>query len=127
MPGLTIDMEEEMKRFNATAVAVEELPELNTFTVVLAEAREGGERLELHKAISFDEQDRALRIDTYCLCTETGTVYGGVTSWTVAPGTLEVRLDARAAEMLDVEGGFRVTFPPESMQDLASGLRRVLG
>jgi hypothetical protein len=63
-----------MRRFRANAVAAVELPELETFAVVLAEEPDGGERLELQKAFSFDEQDRRLGMDTYCLSTETGTV-----------------------------------------------------
>ena len=117
-----------MRRFRANAVAAVEIPEHATFTVILAEDPDGdGERLEFQKAFSFDEQDRRLGMDTYCLCTVEGTAYGGVTSWTLTPDSLEVRLDARTAEVLGVEGGFRVGFPPAYLQTLREGLERVLG
>jgi hypothetical protein len=117
-----------MRRFSAHAVAAVELPEYETFTVVLAENADGdGERLELHKAFSFDEQDRLLGMDTYCLRTEAGTTYGGVTSWTLTQDALEVRLDEKTAALLGVEGGFLVSFPREYLQTLREGLGRVLG
>ena len=116
-----------MKFFRANAVSSVELPESATFTVVLAEELDGGERLELQRALSFDEQDRRLGMDTYCLCTEAGCVYGGVASWTVSADALELRLEEQAAKMLGVDGGFRVSFPPERRQVLREGLERVLG
>jgi len=116
-----------MRRFRANAVAAVELPELETFAVVLAEEPDGGERLELQKALVFDEQDPRLGMNTYCLSTDTGTVYGGVVSWTLTGNSLELRLDARAAAALGVDGGFQVDLPPEHLRMLHEGLERVLG
>lgn len=118
-----------MRKFKAKAVAAVELPDLNTFVVVLAEEPdESGARLEIQKSLSLDEQDRKLGLDTYCLCTEDGaTYYGGITSWVLTQGSLEVQLDAEAAETLGVEGGFVVDFEPESLPALKEGLERVLG
>ena len=117
-----------MRRFRASAVAAVELPEHETFAVVLAEHPDGdGGRLEFQKAFSFDEQDRRLGMDTYCLCTEAGTAYGGVTTWTLTLDALEVRLDERTAEALGVEDGFVVDFPRVYLQTLREGLERVLG
>jgi hypothetical protein len=117
-----------MRRLTARVVAAVEPPDLETFTVVMAESPDGeGERLEFHKADSFDEQDRMLGMDTYCLCTESGTTYGGVVSWTLSHDSLEVRLDQKAASDLGIEGGFLVNFPPEYLRTLRDGLERVLG
>jgi hypothetical protein len=109
-------------------MAAQELHDLNAFVVVLAEDPDGsGARLELQKALSFDEQDRMLGMDTYCLCTEAGAAcYGGVTAWTVGPNALEIRLDADAAETLGTPG-FAIDFPPEEYTALRDGLARVLG
>jgi hypothetical protein len=117
-----------MRTFTAHAVAAEELRELYAFVVVLAEDPDGsGPRLELQKALSFDEQDRMLGLDTYCLCTEAGaTCYGGVKAWTIGPDALEIRLDADAAETLGTPG-FAIDFPPEEFAALRDGLTRVLG
>jgi hypothetical protein len=117
-----------MRGFKANAVAAVELPEHEAFSVLLSEYPDGdGERLEFHRAFSFDEQDRVLGMDTYCLCTEAGTAYGGVTSWTLTRDSLEVRLDETTAGLLGVEGGFLVNFPQEHLQTLREGLERVLG
>ena len=118
-----------MKIFKAKALTAVELPDINTFVVVLAEETDGsGMRLEIQKSLSFDEQDRRCGLDTYCLSTEEGTTYyGGVTSWTLTKGSLEIWLDAEAAEALGVEGGFVVHFAPESLPALKEGLGRVLG
>jgi hypothetical protein len=121
--------ESEMRRFKAKVLTAVELPDINTFAVVLAEEPDGsGVRLEIQKSLSFDEKDRRYGQDTYCLCTEEGaTHYGGVTSWALSQDSLEVRLDAKAAEALGVEDGFVVDFAPESLPALKEGLERVLG
>jgi hypothetical protein len=117
-----------MRRFNATNVSAKELRDANTFAIVLAEGPDGsGRRLELQKALSFDDQDRANGQDTYCLCTEEGaTHYGGVTSWSIGTTSLKVSLDDAAATALGVEG-FLVDFPGPSLSNLRAGLERLLG
>ena len=116
-----------MREFKANALTAAELRELNTFLVAFAaEPDGGGMRLEIQKSLSFDEQDRHHGLDTYCLCTEEGaTYYGGVTSWTLTQNSLEIRLDACAAEALGVEGGFVVFFAPEDLPVVQEGLKRV--
>jgi hypothetical protein len=120
--------EHDMRSFDAKAVAAVELPDLNTFAVVLAEEPDGtGDRVEITKPLSFDEQDRVLGMDTYCLYTEQGTCYGGVASWTLSGHSLDLRLNPHAARELGVEGGFLVNFAPEHLQTLREGLERVFG
>jgi len=117
-----------MRRFKASAVTAVELVDMNTFAVILAEKLDGsGMRLEIQKALSFDEQDQRLGQDTYCVSTDEGaTCYGGVASWALKPDSLEVWLDARAAEALGVQHGFVVEFPTETLSILKEGLERVL-
>jgi hypothetical protein len=117
-----------MRSFKACAVAAEELRDINTFVVVLAENRDGsGARLELQRLLSLDEQDRRLAMDTYCLCTEDGaTVYGGIKSWTLRSDLLEIDLDVQATEALRVQG-FAISFPAEDFPMLKEGLAKVLG
>lgn len=118
-----------MRRFRANAVAATELAGMNVYAVVVAENEDGsGACLEVQRALSFDEQDRSLGQDTYCLHIETGaTHYGGVTSWVVTPNRLEVLLDADAAAALDVREGFSVAIKPEHVLMLQEGLSRVVG
>ena len=118
-----------MLEFSATAVAAEEVTELNTFVVVFAEHSDGsGQRLEIQKALSFDEQDRASGEDTYCLCLENGACeYGGVTSWTLKEDSLEIVLSRHGADTLGVEGGFFVELSGERPANLRAVLQRLLG
>ncbi len=72
--------------------------------LVLAEHPDGsGARLEIQRASSFDDQDRRLGMDTYCLVIGSGaTHYGGVVHWLVDESdVLRIALDASAAEALD--------------------------
>jgi hypothetical protein len=61
----------------ATAV---QLDDLNTFAVIMAEEPDGsGNRLELQRALEFDDQDLALGQDTYCTYLHDGACeYGGI-------------------------------------------------
>jgi hypothetical protein len=118
-----------VQTFHAAAVSAEELHDLNTYVAVLAEEPDGeGMRLEIQRAFSFDGQDRALGMDTYCLCTETGAChYGGVTRWVIHESSVEILLDARASSVLDVDGGFRVEVPAKYLPTLQEALPRLLG
>ena len=95
-----------MDRFKAKAVAATELADLNTLAVVFAANADGsGKRLELQRALSFDESDHELGQDTYCLRTEWGgTHYGGVSSWTLEDDELTISLEEKAARDLRVQG-----------------------
>ncbi len=117
------------QRFSANAVAAEVLQEANTFVVCLAEELDGsGQRLELQRALSFDEQDRGMGMDTYCVATESGaSYYGGVRSWNLEPKLLTLELDVEASTVLGVSG-FEVELNVSSseIQKLARGLHWVL-
>jgi len=117
-----------MRRFRANVAAATELADMNVLAVIVAENEDGsGACLEVQRALSFDEQDRVLGQDTYCIRTETGaTHYGGVTSWAVTANVLEVRLDAEAAAELGVQEGFLIAIKPDHVQMLQEGLTRVV-
>lgn len=110
-------------RFTARAVAAEELPDLETFAVVLAEHEDGsGLRLELQRSLT-DDADPGL--DTYCLCTEDGAChYGGVASWSFTGRVLTLALDARAAAVFGV-AGFEIEVGGD-VDRVTRGLERVL-
>lgn len=119
-----------MKRcFVARAVSADAFEDLNAFVVCLAEEPDGsGRRLELQRALSFDEQDRRNGMDTYCLSTESGAShYGGVRSWRLTRGLLTLELDARAEKALGASA-FEVKlqiFQPK-MEKILADLRHVL-
>ena len=116
--------------FDVKTVAVEDIAEDNTLVVGLSEDQEGrGQTLLFQVAYSFDEQDRALGMDTYAVSNEAGeTVYGGVTSCILEGNILTVRFDPEAAATLemDEECRYRLLVDRQSIIRLAEGLRRVL-
>lgn len=120
-----------MTRFVATAVGYVELTEdedgINAAVLVLAEKEKGGLRLELQKALEYDEQDVALGMDTYCLCTERGDCcYGGVKAWRLSADSFEIELDDRAAAILETPG-FQICFPADQRSQLAQRVEAILG
>jgi hypothetical protein len=117
-----------MERFRANGASASELPDLNAFAVVLSERADGtGRRLEIQKALTFDERDKASGQDTYCLCNELGaTHYGGVLSWSISKGELRLELDADAQRSLGAKHGYLIEVPSE-ISELADGLQRLLG
>jgi hypothetical protein len=57
--------------------------------------------LEIQRAFAYDEQDRVVGIDSYCLVRAGGPVhYGGVDRWHLAPGRLQLSLTASCAQVL---------------------------
>lgn len=119
-----------MYEFTATAVAAADLPDIGVFSVVLAEHRDGsGRRLEIQRSASFNTQDRRLGQDNYCISIDTGaSCYGGVSSWGLVEGALEIQLDAKAAATLGVSGrlAVRLDVGEEERRSLKEGLLRVL-
>jgi hypothetical protein len=90
--------------------------------VLMAEGESGeGARVELQRATTFDDQDRALGQDTHCLGLHTGaSVYGGVTGWVLAPDRLELDLSEEASEALDMDARLTIEFvlsPPANLKE----------
>lgn len=117
--------------FEVRRIAVEELDDVDTFVVGLAEHEDGsGEALLLMASLTVaDEQDRALGQDTYCVSTAWGaTVYGGMTECALRGDLLLLRFDAVAAETLGIgqDCRFRLRVDPGSVERLKDGLRAVL-
>jgi len=117
-----------MKRFRANAVSVGEVRDVNAFCLLLAENHDGsGARLEIQRALTFDEQDRELGQDTYCLGDENGAShYGGVVSWELSTGLLRIHLDDAAKQEMNVDGGYVVEVGPNNEDQLRAGLERTL-
>ncbi len=116
-----------MTTLRAKAVFCGEVAE-GAVGVILAEEESGeGARVELQRATSFDEQDRALGQDTYCLSLHTGaSVYGGVTRWLLAPRRLKLELSEKAADVLELDTELTIEFDAEQRADLEEWLPKVL-
>ena len=115
-----------MSSFVATAGTAETLDD--TFVVMLAESPHGDVRIEIQRGLAFDAQDKALGMDTYCLCTEAGTHYGGVESWRVDEGSLQMILDEAAAKALRLDCLVSITLqmPDQTIDLIAAGIERAL-
>lgn len=117
-----------MEQFRADGVSAVELPDLNVFALVFSERADGtGRRLEIQKALTFDDQDKATGQSTYCLCIESGaTHYGGVASWSVSNRALRLALHPEAERALGVSDGYLIEVP-SGASELKGVLRRLLG
>jgi len=115
-----------MTRFTAQAIAVQEIPQFGVFAVIMAENADGtGDRLEIQRALSPDETDRLLGLDTYCLHAPNGTHYGGVENWELTADSLTLTLSAEAAAALGTGTECVVTVDPKHQPTLQEGLARV--
>jgi hypothetical protein len=119
-----------MDEFPVKAVFAGKLEDTNALVIILAEMPDGsGRRVELQRALSFDEQDRKTGMNTYCVCTDSGaTHYGGVQRYSLDDNLLTIRLSGEAAAELEVEDGFVLTLdaPKSALASLRSALPRVL-
>jgi Immunity protein 10 len=80
-------------------------------TVTMAEEPDGdGFWLSLQASLSpYDEQDRRLGMDTYCLTTSDGsTAYGGIAGFAFGDGWMDLELDAEAADDLGLPRSLRI-------------------
>jgi hypothetical protein len=112
-------------------VVGEELPDLDTYVIDAADREDGsGEALLLMVSLSsYDEQDRALGQDTYCISTAQGaTIYGGLTRCVLQFDSLTLGFEPEAAHALEVP--LDIILPlrvdPADIRILYDGLRRVL-
>ncbi|SMB94218.1 Imm10 family immunity protein [Deinococcus hopiensis] len=113
-------------RFVANALAVEDLPDVNTFLIALADnAEEPTHVLELQKALEVDEDDPDS--DTYCLVLDgAATHYGGVRTCLLSGHSLVLRLDDEAAGALGIDSfEIELDLAEEERAVLRSGLARL--
>jgi hypothetical protein len=100
-------------------VGIAEGPELN------------GWQLVFQRADEFDDQDRALGMDTYCIVSgwQEGTIYGGVESWAVDRSELTFRFSDDAARELHLAKTVRIALErdPAEVAEVVRALERVLG
>lgn len=96
--------------------------ELNAEVVVLAENLDGsGRRIELQRALSRSDQDRALGQDTYCLVTTSGaTHYGGIDHWALEEGELRLSLSTEAATALGLDTELSIRLPADAEDSAGS-------
>ena len=75
--------------------------ELNAEALVFEDS---GDTFEIQRSLGFDDQDRHLGMDTYCLVSNGGPcIYGGVGSWELTATQLTVRFTTDAVITLGVD------------------------
>jgi len=118
-----------MDRMVATMGCAEYVEDLNAEVVVLSDETTG-DRFELQRSIEFDDQDRAVGMDTYCVCMPWGaTHYGGIGSWREHDGVLEISFTEEAAKALGMGLRFQVEMRmgPGLADAVVEGMRRIVG
>lgn len=96
-----------------------------TLVLVLEEGEAPGHRLEIQRALEFDQQDINLGMDTYCLVTESGaTHYGGIQDWVVNVNQVDIELDLVACQQLGTSG-FLIDIEPAKIDAVKHALRRL--
>lgn len=119
-----------IKQFIATACAVEQDRDFNSFVLVLADhAEEPQQWIELQIALSFDADDIELGMDTYCIVDDSGAIcYGGVEWCTLDEDALVLSLIPEAAEELGyerIEASLQLS--PEEYGQLEMALPQIFG
>lgn len=116
------------RHFRARAVAASVPADLDEFVVALKEHANGsGHSVAFSRALEFDEEDRRLGLDTYCVSDSTGaSAYGGVQSWELKRGALHMILTEACSREMGV-AGYIVEYPEDREPLLREGLTRVIG
>jgi hypothetical protein len=98
-----------------TNVGYTEDAELNCMALVFRDS--DGDSLEIQRALVFDQQDRDLGMDTYCLVINaSATHYGGISGWLISGDILELVLQPGAAQALDPPHLLRIPLTPAEIQ-----------
>ncbi|UQN06540.1 Imm10 family immunity protein [Deinococcus sp. QL22] len=114
-------------RFTARALAVEELTDLDTFLIALADHADGPTRsLELQKALDAGE-DEEHDFDSYCLVVDGAATHsGGVVTCHLTAQTLVLHLNEQAADTLETDGfEIDLDLSEEQRTALRAGLERL--
>src|SRR5829696_9724689 len=118
-----------MSELIITCAAVETLTELNTFVLAMAEDVDGsGHRIELQRSLKFDDQDRALGLDTYCVCLASGAShYGGIRSCVLNGRRLSIEFTEEASTELSIEPSIDIILrvDEDAVAQVRDGLRRI--
>lgn len=117
-----------IESFDAHVCAVQEMEDLNTFLIALADQADAPSRyVELQRSIEQDEQDAALGMDTYCIVTALGaTHYGGIVSCVLTDDRLALRFSEEAEIALGLQGyNIKLALSTPDKKSLRSGLARL--
>ena len=70
----------------------------DNYEALVVRDEQGEDWIEFQRALTYDDQDRELGMDTYCLVRGgSAAYYGGLISWKLRYGILQLQLDADAS------------------------------
>lgn len=86
---------------------------------------ESGDTIGIQRSLAFDEQDRALGMDTYCVTRGGASHYGGLVTWRLAHGVLALTLSSAAAA-LELPGEISISVDEEGAPLIVEHLAEML-
>ncbi len=106
-------------------VGWDERVDLNYRALVFSDEA-SGDTFEVQCAIEWDDQDRDLGQDTYCLVRGGATHYGGLLGYQLLDGNLVLTLDQSASSALELPAEFRFGLDPDQEELIRSRLPGLL-
>lgn len=111
----------------AKAVGIEDSKEVGLVLGFAEHADGSGPALFFQRSHRFDAQDIELGQNTYCLVTDAHTTtYGGIESWKLTAGQLDITLSHHAAHELGVDEDLVIEFAPAHIRMVKAALARIL-
>lgn len=86
-----------------------------------------GDTIEFQRAIEFDDQDRALGQDTYCIVRGAATIYGGLESWRLIGTTLSFILTVEASDVLELPTTVEIELDDDGAAVVQEQLAAIVG
>lgn len=123
--------QEQREELRVNAVHAGALHDAPGLLAMVAEQADGsGFGIQFSMAETFDDQDRTLGMDTYCIRTSEGACrYGGVVSAGSGPDYVDIDLDSATAAALHVPERFRLRLlvEPAVIEDFTDEMAKLLG
>ncbi len=97
------------------------------FEAVVIAGDDLDDSIEVQRALTFDDQDRSLGMDTYCLVRGgTAKHYGGIEQWSVTDNVLSIRFTTEAAAALGLATVLNTVIETAARDLVVSHLHRLL-
>lgn len=92
------------------------------YAMLAFEDEDSGDFFAVQRSFTFDDQDRELGMDTYCLVRGDATHYGGLESFEVADTQVRLQLDSAAADVLELPLLTEIAIDPDQAETVRARL-----
>lgn len=100
----------------------------DNYEALVVRDEQGDDWIEFQRALRYDDQDRELGMDTYCLVRGgSAAYYGGLISWRLRYGILQLQLDADASATLEMQTAEQIDVGPIGAALIEQHLPRIVG